>query len=51
MLSSKGIIIWHDYVVGKESCKDICKLIDEIEKEKKIFHIKNTSMCYFKNNS
>ena len=23
MLSSKGIIIWHDYVVGKESCKDI----------------------------
>ena len=51
MLSSKGIIIWHDYVVGKESCKDICKLIDEIEKEKKIFHIKNTSMCYFRNNS
>ena len=51
MLSSKGIIIWHDYVVGKESCKDICKLINEIEKEKKIFHIKNTSMCYFKNNS
>ena len=51
MLSSKGIIVWHDYVVGKESCKDICKLIDEIEKEKKIFHIKNTSMCYFKNNS
>jgi predicted O-methyltransferase YrrM len=51
MLSNKGIIIWHDYVVGKESCKDICKLIDEIEKEKKIFHIKNTSMCYFKNNS
>ena len=50
MLSSKGIIIWHDYAVGKESCKDVCKYINELEKEKKIFHIKNTSMCYFKNN-
>jgi hypothetical protein len=50
MLSSKGIIIWHDYVVGKESCKDVCKYIGELEKEKKILHIKNTSMCYFKNN-
>jgi len=49
MLSNKGIIIWHDYVVGKESCKDICKFINEIEKEKKIFHIKNTSMSYFRN--
>jgi predicted O-methyltransferase YrrM len=50
MLSSRGIIIWHDYVVGKESCKDVCKYINEIEKEKNIFHIKNTSMCYFKSN-
>ena len=33
-----------------ESCKDVCKYINELEKEKKIFHIKNTSMCYFKNN-
>jgi len=49
MLSHKGIIIWHDYVVGKESCKDVCRFINELEKEKKIFHIKNTSMCYFKN--
>jgi predicted O-methyltransferase YrrM len=49
MLSCKGIIIWHDYVVGKKSCKDVCKYISELEKEKKIFHIKNTSMCYFKN--
>ena len=50
MISNRGIIIWHDYVVGKESCKDICKFINEIGKEKKIFHIKGTSMCYFKNN-
>ena len=50
MLSNKGIIIWHDYAVGKESCKDVCRFINELEKEKKIFHIKNTSMCYFKNN-
>ena len=51
MLSEKGIIIWHDYVVGKESCKDICKYINEIEKQKKLYHIKNTSMCYFKNST
>ena len=51
MISDTGIIIWHDYVIGKESCKDICKLINKIEKEKKIFHIKDTSMCYFRNNS
>ena len=51
MLSNKGIIIWHDYVIGKESCKDVCKFINELEKNKKIFHIKDTSMCYFKNNS
>ena len=50
MLSNKGLIIWHDYVVGKESCKDVCKYINELEKEKKIFHIKDTSMCFFKNN-
>jgi predicted O-methyltransferase YrrM len=51
MLSKKGIIIWHDYVVGKESCKDVCKYINEIAKQKKLYHIKNTSMCYFKNSS
>jgi predicted O-methyltransferase YrrM len=50
MLSNKGVIIWHDYVVGKESCKDVCRYINELEKEKKIFHIKDTSMCFFKNN-
>ena len=50
MLSNRGIIIWHDYVVGKESCRDVCRYINEIEKKKQIFHIKNTSMCYFSNN-
>ena len=49
MLSDKGIIIWHDYVPGKESSKDVCKYINELAKEKNIFHISNTSMCYFKN--
>ena len=50
ILSDKGIIIWHDYVVGKESSKDICRFINELEKEKEINHIKNTSMCYYKKN-
>ena len=50
MLNSRGIILWHDYVPGKRSSKDIVKYINEISKHKKIKHIKNTSICYFKNN-
>ncbi len=49
MLNSRGIILWHDYVPGKESAKDVVKYINEISKNKKIFHIKNTSLCFYKN--
>ena len=50
MLNKNGIILWHDYVPGKESAKDVVKYLHSISKEKKIYHIKNTSLCYFKNN-
>ena len=50
MLNTNGIILWHDYVLGKESAKDVVKYLNAISKEKKIYHIKNTSLCFFKNN-
>ena len=47
MLNSNGIILWHDYVPGKRSAKDVVKYINEISKTKKIYKIKNTSLCIF----
>jgi len=49
--NKKGYIFWHDYNVSKKSCKDVVKYIHEISKIKKIFHIKNTSLCYYKNSN
>ena len=51
MLNSNGIMFWHDYVPGKESAKNVVKYIHEISKNKKIFHLKNTSLCFYKNYS
>ena len=48
MLNSSGIILWHDYVPGKRSSRDVVKCIDEISKNVKIQNIKNTSLCYYK---
>ena len=49
LLNKNGFIFWHDYVPGKESAKDVVKYLHEISKEKKIYHIKNTTLCFFKN--
>ena len=49
MINNNGIILWHDYVPGKTSAKDVVKLINEISQTKKIVNIKDTSLCYFKN--
>jgi predicted O-methyltransferase YrrM len=49
MINSKGIILWHDYVPGKESAKDVVKYLNEISKNKKIYRIKNTSLCFYQN--
>ena len=48
MLKSRGIILWHDFVPGKESAKNVVNYIHTISKEKKIFHINNTSLCYYR---
>jgi len=48
MIKNGGFIFWHDYVVIKKSCRDVVKYIHEISEYKKIFHIKNTSLCYYK---
>ena len=50
MLKTNGLILWHDFVPGKESAKNIVKYINDISDEKKISHIKNTSLCYFRKN-
>ena len=50
MINSQGIILWHDYVPGKESAKDVVKYIHEISKKEKINHLKHTSLCFYKNN-
>ena len=49
MIAPKGIILWHDYVPGKKSSRDVVKYLEEIAIKKKIFHIKNTSICYYQN--
>ena len=49
MLNKNGLIFWHDYVPGKESAKDVVKYIHEIANDKKIYHIKNTTLCFYKN--
>ena len=49
MITQGGIILWHDYVPGKKSSKDVVKYLEEIAEEKNIFHIENTSICYYQN--
>ena len=49
MLYENGIILWHDYVPGKQSAKDVVKYIHEISKNKEILNIKGTTLAYFKN--
>ena len=49
MLKSNGIILWHDYVPGKRSSSDVVKYINSILDKKRIYKIKNTSLCFYKN--
>jgi predicted O-methyltransferase YrrM len=48
MIKKDGIILWHDYILGKESSKDVVRYLNQISKKKKIYSIENTSFCYFK---
>ena len=49
MLNKNGIILWHDYVPGKQSAKNVVNYLNEISKEKNILNIRNTSLCVFRN--
>ena len=40
MIKRGGIILWHDYVPSKKSCKDVVKLIDELSIKKKYIMLK-----------
>ena len=50
MLKKKGFILWHDYSIGKRSHKDVYKYLNEIREMYEIYHIKNTSFCFYKKN-
>ncbi len=50
MIKSKGIILWHDYNLGKKSSKDIVRYLNSISIQKQIFKIKNTSLCFYQKN-
>lgn len=47
MIKSKGVILWHDYNLGKESSKDVVRYLNIISKKKQIYKIKNTSLCFY----
>ncbi len=49
MLKKNGIILWHDYVPGKRSAKDVVRYIDEISNTRKLYCINGTTLVYFKN--
>jgi len=49
MIKKNGIILWHDYVPGKRSAKDVVKYINEISKNKKLYSIKGTSLVFYQN--
>ena len=49
MINKNGIILWHDYVPGKQSAKNVVNYLNEISKEKNISNIRNTSLCVFRN--
>ena len=48
MIRKNGIILWHDYNVGKTSSKDVVKYINKVSENRKIKKIKNTSLCFYK---
>ena len=48
MINKNGIILWHDYVPGKQSSKDVVNYLNEISKEKNILNIRHTSLCVFR---
>ena len=50
MIKKGGYILWHDFNIGKKSCKDVVKYLEESINTKTIYHIKNTSLCFYQKN-
>ena len=48
MIKENGLILWHDFSIGKTSHKDVFKYLNEISKKYPIKHIENTSLCYLR---
>lgn len=48
MIKANGIILWHDFSIGKKSHKDVARYLNELSTRYKIKHIKNTSLCFLK---
>lgn len=46
MCSANGIIIWHDYIPDE---KGVYKYLNELYLEKKLFHLKDTSLVLYRN--
>jgi len=47
MIKKNGFIFWHDYSLAKRSHKDVYRYLNEIRSKHEIFHIKNTSLCFY----
>ncbi len=48
MIKKNGLIFWHDYSAGKKSNSGVYKFLNEIRDSYEIFHIKNTSLCFYR---
>ena len=48
MIKKGGYIFWHDYISDKSSTKDVFNYLNILSEKIKIFHIKDTNMCFYK---
>jgi len=48
MIKKGGYIFWHDYISDKSSTKDVFRYLNILSEKIKIFHIKDTNMCFYK---
>ena len=48
MINNNGLILWHDYSVGKRSHNDVYKYLEEISFLHKIYNIRDTSLCFYR---
>jgi predicted O-methyltransferase YrrM len=49
MLAPGGMILWHDYNGAYKNNDDVCKYLEELSKEKSLYHVKETTLVVYKN--